>query len=118
MKNRSSFVSNSSSSSFVVACDKNKKGTIELRVTIELDDFVSHVIHDEKELEEYIMNEFGEDRCGRKPYDEYLELLKEGKVLHIGSVSSDADSATEQFLYQNGIEPFLDGGDGEVVREG
>ncbi len=62
MKTRTGFVSNSSSSSFVVALPKGEKNTeIDISITVDLDDFASGYIKTEEELTEYFLDTYGEE---------------------------------------------------------
>jgi len=80
MKKRNGFVSNSSTSSFIVSC---KKGKTKSKVTIEIDlkDYSSSVITNVKELEEYILNEICYDNINEALQSEYWsKIYKESKT--------------------------------------
>ena len=103
-KVRLGFVSNSSSSSFIVASKNPEK----LKVVIEIDlsEMIDETIIDKKELEEYFAIEYGngfeEDEYVRPLFRKCKKALAEGKSVCIGTVSSDGD-ASEAFLYDNGL---------------
>ncbi len=112
MKLRSGFVSNSSSSSFVISAKKNA----DLKVTVEISLTPDNVLETEADLEEYILNEYGtsdqtlkqllednETEYVSEQYEQYLKEIKKGNVIYIGSVASDDGSPGSNMLYEQGI---------------
>jgi hypothetical protein len=107
MKTRIGFVSNSSSSSFIVASKEKPKMTIE----INLENLSEKKIIAEKELVEYVLGEYGyktleafliDDKHHKIFYDKCIEALKEGKSLYVGSISNDSGNDIESYVYNNG----------------
>ncbi len=99
MKLRRGFVSNSSSSSFILAKPKGSKVTF--TVTLDLDELVDEIITTDAELETYL-----EDYC--EPYRTEIlqrgkQLLAIGKELIIGSVANDDDNQLSRMIYEYGF---------------
>jgi len=117
MKKRIGFVSNSSSSSFIIAT-KGDQSTRAL-VEIDLDELISSSISTKEELVEYIL----EDYCfGIEDWDKYLtedgeyfdeyiyenytKMLKSieaGYTIHTGNASSEGESGLETMICNEGI---------------
>ena len=109
MKTRTGFVSNSSSSSFIIAAKKRDKLTV--TVEINLGDFVTEIISTEKELVAYILERNGEETLEealkseytKEQYDQMLAAIKAGKEVYIGDVGSEGENGLELMIYQNGL---------------
>lgn len=107
MKIRSVFVSNSSSSSFIVGC---KPGKTKIKLTIEVD-LSRHgdVLKTEEEVKKHIKEELGwrecdlvEDGYAAEWYEEMMKQIKAGNHVIAGSFSSEGDPL-DQFLCDNGL---------------
>ena len=117
MKIRNGFVSNSSSSSFVLAVNKgeNPKLTIQLEVDLskyEEEWFMNLTQYENWLLNEYIFKTIDELlRCGSKyminQYTQAKAAFESGKVLVMGSVGSDYDDPIALLLYENGIKRYV-----------
>lgn len=118
MKIRSGFVSNSSSSSFVVAGNEPPQCTITIDVPYQ------KVITNEEDLLAYFLDrdgqyewyEFNDEKAiyESEVADEYLacrKALEEGKKLYFGTVSSDEPETA--YLYDNGMS----GGNYDIIKE-
>jgi hypothetical protein len=114
MKIRKGFVSNSSSSSFIVAVDKgtNVKCTSN-PMTCNLNDYVNHTIKTEKELWEYYQDNCGYNTVeGMKVDDEYsyneyvkcLGMIKQGKVILFGEFEDQGGDREEYMFCLAGID--------------
>jgi len=106
MKTRMGFVSNSSSSSFIIASKEKPKMIIE----IDIEYIADKKITTEKELVEYLLEEYGYDTIeeffdneewDKNNYDKCLKALEEGNFLYAGSISSDGETS-EAYIYDNG----------------
>jgi len=115
MKIRIGFVSNSSSSSFMVAAKDNEKLKGKIMVTIDLEDNIETTISNEEELRDWLIKEHC---CGEKyktmtipqlleEMDEFYvneqvekmqEQLDNGNKIFIGRASSDYEGNIGQLL--------------------
>ncbi len=100
MKIRSGFVSNSSSSSFIVAANKENTN---IKITLETDlKKYGKVLTTEQEVKDYFIYEYGDD-YDNVAYNSCLSAIKEGKIIIIGSFDSDTDDNLEKYLCNKGI---------------
>ncbi len=107
MKIRQGFVSNSSSSSFIVAVDKEKSnGIIEVAVKVNLADF-GDVLTTEQQVHDAFNDYWGkeeleEDSWVGEKYRKAIAAVKAGKVILFGQVSNE-DTPEEYVIYEKGI---------------
>ena len=103
MKVRLGFVSNSSSSSFVIA-SKTTPGTVKLTIPVDISDLVDETIKDEEELIDYFKehydDDFMEDEKYKKMYDKFLIHIKQGFVLYTCQIANDDDNWVSRLLYE------------------
>lgn len=120
MKIRNGFVSNSSSSSFIVAGDKeflqNGKLSIEIDITKygtmistvkELDEYFigQHIwIKDDEDPQEELKNFLDEEPYWEDKYNKMLDVIKEGTSVVAGSCSDDSGDPIETMLCCHGFE--------------
>ena len=105
MKIRSGFVSNSSSSSFIVA------GADDLTVTIKINlkQFVQYTFKTKEDILKYYDYNCGYEseeeviKYNKKEYQNMLKAIEDGKTVYIGSVSSESDNGEEVFLLYGGL---------------
>jgi len=111
MKIRSGFISNSSSSSFMLGL-KGSPAKVKLCIEVDVQEYGS-LISTEEELEDYYLDEYGSygstvdqllanDEYLSKTYNAAKEHIKGGNSVLIGTVSND-DSPIENLLYCNGF---------------
>ena len=109
MKIRAGFVSNSSSSSFIVASKSGPK--VELSLTIDLSKY-GYIAKSMKELDacflkqthEKNMEEVLKDPCYAERYNQCKKAIEKGEIVTMGNFGSDSDDPLEQFLCENGID--------------
>lgn len=110
MKLRTGFVSNSSSSSFILAAS-GSPGTI--KVEVPLTDIVSKTINSITELNLWFIDKWAwedgtslekllEDEWAKKKYEKMSALIKAGQTLYIGTASNeDYSEMWSMYLYTN-----------------
>lgn len=114
MKVRSGFVSNSSSSSFVVAVEKDAQEIV-LTMKADLRKYADATATTVEELDRIIIDEHGwkmvnnlQDILGESPwlrrvYDEAKVAIGEGKHVIFGTVGNDYDDSVANLIYEDGI---------------
>ena len=119
MKTRHGFVSNSSSSSFVVAV---KPGKDEVKVAFSLSELADTEIKTVEELDHWRAEWDEEDNEYYKDiYESCLKALKAGKIILMGSFHSTGDDGISTMLYDRGglkDEEMPEGGEIIVKGEG
>jgi hypothetical protein len=108
-KIRRGFVSNSSSSSFIIAGDPNN---LKLTVTLDLEELIDDEISNKEELDEAFLDRWDyyetieellkDSENLSESYYECLGFIKMGKKVYFGSMSSD-DEGVSSYVYQNGF---------------
>lgn len=109
MKVRFSFVTNSSSSSFLIS---GKRG-VPFKARIEVD--ISHLVRTistVKELETYKHDYWLET----EEFEEYKKLLENGQVIHVLHVSSD-EGGVEALVHEEGLRGVTLGPGLKVIAE-
>lgn len=114
MKMRSGFVSNSSSSSFIIATEPGE-GPPAITVTMSLESVLTETFKTKEELDKHIFQDYG---WGDNPtiesilesedyikdwYNASVKALEEGKVVYWGSGSNEDYDAVSQFIYAGGL---------------
>ena len=119
MKIRTSFVSNSSSSSFILGTSKkNKNNPIKITIECDINEIIDDVIETEERWMEYLSEEYcngnsltdymKEDRWLKERCEKGIAELKAGNVLLVGCCSNEGDSAISQFIFDNKLKGNID----------
>lgn len=119
MKVRNGFVSNSSTSSFIVSCNKNQDPAIKVEVTVYLDDLSDEIIDNIESLDRHVVDNYAcddESTCNdvleknlyiKNWYMKCVSEIEGGKQLWFCSAKSSRNEI-ERSIY--------DGGKFEILR--
>lgn len=125
-KIRTGFVSNSSSSSFIVA---GKKGENKVKITLEVDlkELSSRVVETIEELNSAIIYEYGygerntveevldEDWFDKDKYERLVKEIESGNAVYFGTVSTEDYGVSETYIANNGFGDL--GPDFNVIQD-
>ena len=99
MKTRQGFVSNSSSTSFIVGVED--KTIVDLHIKVDLANY-GEVVTTKEELDEYYRDRYWQydedEECWKEEYEKCLAVLAAGKKLIIGDFSDDSDDDLSAYL--------------------
>ena len=104
MKAKFGFVSNSSTTNFIVA---SKKTHCKVKIDLDLSE-LGVTVNTIEELNNIVQGEGGWEYMDKNKYDRCLRALEDGKVLHFVTVSNESDNAIETLIYNHGITDFLE----------
>lgn len=117
MKKRNGFVSNSSSSSFIIA--GNIDTEIEVKMSVNVTRFCDDYCTTKEELDHYFTHNWGcdlnyieEEKWFKEQYENCLAAIKEGKTIFFCEASSDSEDSLSYSIY-NGAKINIK--DGEVI---
>jgi hypothetical protein len=106
MKLRKGYVSNSSSSSFIVSIPKGKENDFFIKVPVNLESYATHIIDTKEELDKeftYRLEYWGNKEYVETNYNKCLEAINRGERVLLGDFDSDSTDPVEHFLCDNGI---------------
>ncbi|MHA2280251.1 MAG: hypothetical protein ACXAC5_05270 [Promethearchaeota archaeon] len=104
MKVRSGFVSNSSSSSFIVAVEDETRVKVKISFEADLEKYARRKLSTIEELNEYYDDYWG-DRGWK--YEECRKAIEAGKVVLVGSFDDQSGDELERFLCDNGLQGIV-----------
>ena len=119
MKTRKGFVSNSSSSSFILGVPKNKKAS-DIMIKVSIEDCVDYKLSTVQEIEDYFLGEYGDDQTFKelvdeegewiqKSYDLMVQELEKGNIIIVGTASNEGgDSPAEYAIYLGALDDLAD----------
>lgn len=111
MKIRNGFVSNSSSSSFIISA--HPKQSLKTTITIEanINNYVKQTINTIEELQEYLEDVAGTCSITKLKeygwYDTYkkcLSALEQGNIIYVGEFGNENGDVIENLLLDNGLK--------------
>jgi hypothetical protein len=103
MKCRNGFVSNSSSSSFIVASNP-KKTKFKILVEVDLNEYVDNTITTMEELDAHKKKEEEYGEFDEAQYKKCAKAIKAGKTVFFGSFSTDDGDDTSALLAERGLK--------------
>jgi hypothetical protein len=123
MKNRKGFVSNSSSSSFILAVDDVSK---DVKISISIEKCISKKASTKEELDAAFIDEYGygnmtiddflaEENYYQEQYDKCLDSINRGKTIIIGTASNEDDDSAALAIYYGALDS-IDDKDVEIIH--
>ncbi len=120
MRIRRGFVSNSSSSSFVLSTDLTKDLKINITLEIDLNHYAECVAKTEDEVREYIAEEWcwggsqlddilATNESLREIYDASIAAVKAGKIVVFGEVGNESGDELSRLLYDRDLKKLFEG---------
>jgi len=103
MKRRNCFVSNSSSSSFVVAVDP-KKTKFNILIEVDLNEYVEDTITTMEQLDARWKKEEEYGEMDEAEYQKCAKAIKAGKTVFFGSFSTDGGDDVSSLLAERGLK--------------
>lgn len=100
MKSKQDFVTNSSSTNFVISVPKETNNiNTTLQINIDLKNFIYKRLNSKQDIINYYDKEYLETDQGK----ELLEEIESGREILVLDFSSQGDDSLERYLYENGL---------------
>jgi hypothetical protein len=112
MKIRLGFVSNSSSSSFIITTANKKKLKTKITIEVDFNKFIDKSFNNKKDFIGHIKECYGLEEKEMLEDSDYIKVIKaieNGETAYIGEVASDNENPLETYLYENGLPDKIDG---------
>lgn len=106
MKTRQGFVSNSSSSSFIVAAQGEKNTKLSINIEIDLQAYADKVIETQEDLLDFFLSDLDweeEELETDEQFQEAQQAIKEGMIILAGNFEDYSDDTVENFLCKYGL---------------
>lgn len=117
MKTRYGFVSNSSSSSFIIAAKNGLNTKVKIQLEVDLKDYVSETATTIEELVCYFKDRYCDDDLMKNPrYLQAKKAIEVGKTVYFGSFGDQTDSVAERFLCDSGLKGVVKSKDIEIIE--
>ncbi|MCK9428938.1 MAG: hypothetical protein M0R17_02870 [Candidatus Omnitrophica bacterium] len=105
MKLRTGFVSNSSSSSFIIAAIDQNKLKVKVEIEADLSKYLEQTITSEDELWDFIKDRYYDDDNQKEEFIKLNNYLKtHGNIIILNMSSDNYEDPIEQFLLDRGIK--------------
>jgi len=102
MKTRVGFVSNSSSSSFIIAGDETTEVTVDLNRKVH--EIAEEEIYNLQDLDQYMTYEYGvdflEDKWATEIYNNCKGALYNGKIIYVVHANNDSGDLLNTCMYE------------------
>lgn len=127
-KIRTGFVSNSSSSSFIIAAPRGASTKVRVVFEIDIDGLTDYRITSVEDLDKYFINQYGEyeedgidEIFAESPYVKQLYekaymAIRKNKMVYVGTASNETGDPEEDYVGTHGFGKILDEGF-EIIQD-
>lgn len=100
MKTKQDFITNSSSTNFIISVPK---GTKDINVSVQLNINLKDFIYKKLNSKQDIINQYDEEYLETDQGKEIMEELESGREVLLLSCSNENDDSTEEYLCEHGL---------------